>query len=111
MGTEIYDCNGVPLEITDKVKLFNGDGNILLVGNVECCFGALGITTNDTINWDAIYDMAKRKVRLLVSYIMITSFRFGKLRGILIIRATTILQTLKKSLTKFLKCDTIKVSK
>ena len=61
MGTEIYDCNGVPLEITDKVKLFNGDGNILLVGNVECCFGALGITTNDTINWDAIYDMAKRE--------------------------------------------------
>ena len=105
MGTEIYDCNGVPLEITDKVKLFNGDGNILLVGNVECCFGALGITTNDTINWQ------KGKVRLLVSYIMITSFRFGKLRGILIIRATTILQTLKKSLTKFLKCDTIKVSK
>ena len=61
MGTEIYDCNGVPLEISDKVKLFNGDGNILLVGNVECCFGALGITTNDTINWDAIYDMAKRE--------------------------------------------------
>ena len=61
MGTEIYDCNGVPLEITDKVKLFNGDGNILLVGNVEFCFGALGITTNDTINWDAIYDMAKRE--------------------------------------------------
>lgn len=61
MGTEIYDCNGVPLEITDKVKLFNGDGNILLVGNVECCFGALGITTNDAINWDAIYDMAKRE--------------------------------------------------
>jgi hypothetical protein len=42
----------------------------------------------------------KGKARRLVSYIMIISFRFGKLRGILIIRAIIIFENVEKIIDK-----------